>query len=229
MIKFKADIPHDLKCEVCIGGHQKIIDSVDREAVFDLDEKCAYDVEAYISTPVRSAKEKKLDSILFFLTLPFRWLLALADVVPGRWTEDICPYSARIKFKIGADIESDCVIRCSESNYDGQFEAWKRPVIDVSCCTDFAVEYSENTESFALCYRKHAKNGFSLAVLAFCLFGVLLYIALTHSNVAASIVCGTLFVALPLYALLTLLRQKRQMIKMQTSFNAQSGKYDCGV
>lgn len=229
MIKIKAEIPHDMKCDVRIGGLNKVIDSIDPEAVFDLDEKCVYDVEAYISTPARSAQEKKLDNILFFLMLPFRWLLALVDVVPARWTDDVCPYSAQIKFKLGADIGSYCAISYSESEYDSQRKVWGHPMISISHCDYLTIKYSENTESFALCYRRHAKNGISLTVLGFCLFGVLLYIALTHSNVPASIVCGTLFVALPLYALLTLLRQKRQMIRMQASFNAQTGKYDRGV
>lgn len=226
MIKIKAEIPHDMKCDVRIGGINRVIDSVDTEAVFDLDEGKAYAVEIYISTPARSVQEKRMDSILFFLTLPFRCLSALADVVPSRWTEDVCPYSARIKFKLGAGIGSNCVISYSGSKYDSHKKSWERPTVHISQRSDLAIEYSENTESFAFCYRKHAKNGFSLAVLGICVFGFLQCIAVKHSNIPASIVCGILFVALPLYALLTLLQQKRQMMKMQASFNAKTGKYD---
>lgn len=226
MIKIKAEIPHDMKCVVRIGGLNRVIDSVDTEAVFNSDEEKAYEVEVYINTPARSAQEKSTDSILFFLTLPFRCLSALAAVIPERWTNDVCPYSARIKFKLGAGIGSNCVISYSVSKYDSYKNVWGRPTIHISQCNDLAIEYSENTESFAFCYRNHAKNGFSLAVLGACVFGFLQYIALMHSNIPASIVSGILFVALPLYALLTFLQQKRQMMKMQASFNAKTGKYD---
>ena len=101
MIKIKAEIPHGMKCSLRIGELEKTLDSVDREAVFELDEGRVYDVEAYIGTPARSADEKKFDRLFFSLSLPFRWISALADVVPGRWYDDLCPYSAKVEFKIG--------------------------------------------------------------------------------------------------------------------------------
>ena len=38
MIKIKAEIPHGMKCSLRIGELEKTLDSVDREAVFELDE-----------------------------------------------------------------------------------------------------------------------------------------------------------------------------------------------
>ena len=68
MIKIKAEIPHGMKCSLRIGELEKTLDSVDREAVFELDEGRVYDVEAYIGTPARSADEKKFDRLFFSLS-----------------------------------------------------------------------------------------------------------------------------------------------------------------
>ena len=174
----------------------------------------------------RSADEKKFDRLFFSLSLPFRWISALADVVPGRWYDDLCPYSAKVEFKIGGETGSDCLIRYSIPEDAVLKGTYLRPLITVSCSSCPTIEFSENTESFDHCYRSHAKNAVSLIFIAVCLFGALLYAAIKHSNVQASLICGALLTVLPLYALLALLFQKRQMLRMRTRFNAQTGRFD---
>lgn len=158
MIKIKAEIPHGMKCSLRIGELEKTLDSVDRETVFELDEGRVYDVEAYIGTPARSADEKKFDRLFFSLSLPFRWISALADVVPGRWYDDLCPYSAKVEFKIGGETGSDCLIRYSIPEDAVLKGTYLRPLITVSCSSCPTIEFSENTESFDHCYRSHAKK-----------------------------------------------------------------------
>ena len=143
MIKIKAEIPHGMKCSLRIGELEKTLDSVDREAVFELDEGRVYDVEAYIGTPARSADEKKFDRLFFSLSLPFRWISALADVVPGRWYDDLCPYSAKVEFKIGGETGSDCLIRYSIPEDAVLKGTYLRPLITVSCSSCPTIEFSE--------------------------------------------------------------------------------------
>ena len=131
-----------------------------------------------------------------------------------------------MEFKIGGETGSDCLIRYSIPEDAVLKGTYLRPLITVSCSSCPTIEFSENTESFDHCYRSHAKNAVSLIFIAVCLFGALLYAAIKHSNVQASLICGALLTVLPLYALLALLFQKRQMLRMRTRFNAQTGRFD---
>lgn len=229
MIIIKAEIPHSMSCILRTGEVEKTVDSIETIAMFDLDEQHIHDVEAYIFTAAPSAKEKKIDRLLFFATLPFRWIFALADVLPGRWTDEVIPYSAKVRFQIGGQIGSECMISYSAPEDAVVGNAYKRPKIAVSCGNDPTIEYGENTESFEYCYRSHARNAISVIFLAMFLFGILLSIAIMKTNVIASITCGVLLLVLPLYGILVLRNQKRQKARMKASFNAKTGIFDCNT
>ena len=216
------DIPAEFK--VTFDDQTKILDAIDKNAVFNFDKSGTYVIE--FSQQAIDEKFSAMQKIMYLLILPLTGILSffmLYGESPWPIYKKIHPYLIAQKIRLTVDSDAKLNVRYVPSVFNDKTGCWSKPVL-IFAEHDNAEEaiITRNDNAFDNCYLEFKRTFGSAFFVVILFFSILGIIALYRSELAVFTTFILLATILTAVCIITIIFVKNKVKKGKAEF--QHGK-----
>lgn len=224
LLNIYGEIPSDDCLSIKANGESKTLcrdtDNTIPVVSFTVDEKKQYRIE--IEQELTASNKTPLWILIHVITIVIQGVFNIFLLnTDSEWYNNIKAYRLRAKLLVDMQQDTDVCLTFTNSKYDKRTNEWSSPVFKAEPNVISDVDFVANPYDFCNQYFSYAKKVVSVLAVVILVMGLLLYIAVTHSNVVAIIITSVVIIGLVIVAAAVCISQLKKLRKTYDSFLVQ--------